>query len=868
MIEISAVRRKIVVQLINFGAPKNEQFKGNQLITCIVRKRIYYICCMSVLLISKMALGQEKRLTGKVIDGESYETLPMVNVYFKGTTVGTMTDINGQFTLTNFPDKDTLIFSSVGFIQWELLVKDLKSPCEIRLKPEQINIGEVSVRPDDSRIRWIIKQVVDHKEENNPDKHHKLFYEKYTKWEYRINNVDSALMYSKPFKEHVSLFKKGPDGRPFLPIYLSEQIVHNEYQTEPLKQKSTVVADNTSGLGMLGDMEVGGYATGLDMPYNFYNNYLKIFEESFVSPAASNGWFYYKYYLEDSVVIDDVKHFKVLFTPKRKHDKVFRGHMLIESKHFSLVNVDAVLSSKSNVNFLKDMQVSIGYQMLDGRWPFYKDQNVKAWFDYLPFEIPGQKKKKNRMELAFKQYTSFSDVEVNPKEEITLSTRSVNYESLKMLGAYDRDSTYWGKARHMPLTHADLAIYARLDSINEIPVINTFDRLARMMMTGYYDVGKVELGPFMNYVQANKIEGWRFFLGGRTSKEISDKWMVWGGLGYGTRTEQVYGSLGGGYKIPSTKRKVFKLFYDDHYVRMGENRKILYLYENMLSPSENNLVSAFFTRDTFDELHRQKNVNFSYENEWRTGFSTTFNLEYRKQFSPEYYPFLYNGKPVDHISVYEAGLDMRFSFKEKIIDDEFMRLYLSTDYPIIHFSAIAGRATFENQEHNYYKLHSTIKHRVNMGQTWFRYAVEGGMILGKVPFTLLEMPRGNETYGYFSYDFNMIDYLEFAHDRYAHLYLDYHLNGFVFNRMPLLKSLGLREVFSAKAMVGSLSDKQYETISMPASVRSLDGPYLEVGAGLENILRMFRIEGIWRVKPKSITGAPNFGVRVKFELKL
>ena len=140
--------------------------------------------------------------------------------------------------------------------------------------------------------------------------------------------------------------------------------------------------------------------------------------------------------------------------------------------------------------------------------------------------------------------------------------------------------------------------------------------------------------------------------------------------------------------------------------------------------------------------------------------------------------------------------------------------------------------------------------------------------MGKLPYTMLEIPRGNETYGYYRYDFNLINYLEFIHDQYVHTYADYHLNGFFFNRLPLLKRLGFREVVSAKAMIGSLNEKQLGGIDMPAGARSANGTYLEVGAGVENVLRFFRVEGIWRVAPKSIQGAPDFGIRILFEVKL
>ena len=66
------------------------------------------------------------------------------------------------------------------------------------------------------------------------------------------------------------------------------------------------------------------------------------------------------------------------------------------------------------------------------------------------------------------------------------------------------------------------------------------------------------------------------------------------------------------------------------------------------------------------------------------------------------------------------------------------------------------------------KIGATIKHRFALGPTDVKYALESGVTFGKLPYTLLEIPRGNETYGLFNYDFNMINYLEFVHDKYSY----------------------------------------------------------------------------------------------------
>ena len=83
-----------------------------------------------------------------------------------------------------------------------------------------------------------------------------------------------------------------------------------------------------------------------------------------------------------------------------------------------------------------------------------------------------------------------------------------------------------------------------------------------------------------------------------------------------------------------------KISYDDKIVRSGENEKILFLYENALSPTENNLISQIFKRDELDELFREQKMAASYEYEWHPGLMNKISANYIRHFSPEFYPFL------------------------------------------------------------------------------------------------------------------------------------------------------------------------------------------------------------------------------------
>lgn len=85
--------------------------------------------------------NQQNAITGKVTD--SYGSpLPGVTVIVKGTTNGTVTDIDGNYTFSNLPENPTLLFSFIGMKTFEIIVAG-KSILNIAMKEDTININEV-----------------------------------------------------------------------------------------------------------------------------------------------------------------------------------------------------------------------------------------------------------------------------------------------------------------------------------------------------------------------------------------------------------------------------------------------------------------------------------------------------------------------------------------------------------------------------------------------------------------------------------------------------------------------------------------------------------------------------------------------------
>ncbi|MDW7690894.1 SusC/RagA family TonB-linked outer membrane protein [Flammeovirgaceae bacterium SG7u.111] len=86
---------------------------------------------------------EQTTVSGKVTSGEDTEPLPGVSILIKGTSIGTTTDIDGNFTLS-IPTDATLVFSYIGFIPQEVVV-GTQSTINIVLEPDLEQLEEVVV---------------------------------------------------------------------------------------------------------------------------------------------------------------------------------------------------------------------------------------------------------------------------------------------------------------------------------------------------------------------------------------------------------------------------------------------------------------------------------------------------------------------------------------------------------------------------------------------------------------------------------------------------------------------------------------------------------------------------------------------------
>jgi hypothetical protein len=148
--------------------------------------------------------------------------------------------------------------------------------------------------------------------------------------------------------------------------------------------------------------------------------------------------------------------------------------------------------------------------------------------------------------------------------------------------------------------------------------------------------------------------------------------------------------------------------------------------------------------------------------------------------------------------------------------------------------------------------------------------LQAGKIFGKVPFLLSEIHDGNQTYTFSNSAFNVMNDYEFYSDQYLQWNFTHHFDGFFLNRIPGIRKLKLREVIHTRGVWGNVSqqnrafNQQNDSFIKPLGKT----PYIEVGFGLENILKFIRWDVMWRVthrdNPKAYKWMMTFGFNFNF----
>ncbi|MCB2194453.1 MAG: DUF5686 and carboxypeptidase regulatory-like domain-containing protein [Bacteroidetes bacterium] len=794
------------------------------------------------------SLAQITKVRGSVFDSETNEPVPFANITFKNSSIGTITNMDGEYFLETRENYDSLVVSFVGYKpQTKRLNKYNYQELNFKLEPNVYALEEIVVLPTENPAHPILRNIIANKKKHNPTKFDYFSYQLYNKIELDVNNVDEEFKQNRLFRDFQFIFDyvdtSTVTGKPYLPIFITETISDYYYTKNPDKEREVITASKISGFE---NASLSQFTGKMYQDINIYENYVSVFEPGFVSPIADFGLLFYKYYLIDSAYIGNKWCYQISFVPKRTQERTFRGDFWVNDTSFAIVKIQMRMAKEVNINYINDFVAEYEYTPVDDSLWFLK--NEKMFFD---FNISDKS-----TGFFGRKTTAYSNINLRtppPADILDLKEDVIVDED-----AIKTDMEFWDKNRPMELTPKEKNIYSMVDSIQQVPVYTTIEKIVSMLVMYHYEIGLFQIGPYYKLYSFNEIEGNRFRFGGETSRNFSTDIQINAHVAYGDLDNRFKYGLGYIYLFDKNPRVSLEMQYKHDIQQLGQSPNAL---------TEDNFFTSILRRNPNYKLTMVDDFSTTFEKEWFQGLITKFTYNYRNIESTQYIPFQKATSTdtlnFNSITTSEVTLNARYAKNEKFVRGSFNRLSLGTHSPVFTLNLTAGLKDIFSSEYEYYTINLSIEDKVPMGLFGYtRFIVDGGKLFGEVPYPLLKLHEGNETYALDKYAFNMMNYYEFASDEYVGLFVEHHFQGLFLNKIPLMRKLKWREVVSAKGVIGNLSDKHQSIMDFPDGLYELNDPYAEASIGIENILKLIRIDAMWRLTHLQHDNIQKFGLRV------
>lgn len=780
---------------------------------------IYILLALAVYVSPLYAV--ETIIVGEVVNETTGEAIPNVNIHFRGTKIGTSSDENGSYILrVDMTGKAQLVFSAVGYYTQRFEIEPgALAGLQVAMREKTAMLTEIVVAPNENPALELLRQVRAHRPDNDRTMHPEQSFVAQREQTLYVSHIQKRHLRRALWSSLQSGMIAQEDSTYILPLYREtqsfmlsgqEMTPANDQRTQALILSST---DYSSLLGGEGNL-------------NFYANSVSLMGHAFLSPLASSGNLYYRYYLveEDTISSEPSPFVRIDFRTRNAFYATFNGQMVIDTTTFALRSISAYVPAEVAVNYVNTLHVS---QTLaeDGS---IADEHVSAILD-----------------IAIKSEQAGT---VFPTLLLTTSLHNPSAEQSYSESGPTAERSYSESASIAERSYNDSAFNA-LDSL---PIIRAAKWIATIATTGYIPTGTpVDIGHIEEILQVNQHEGVHIGLPFRTNEKFSKVVSLEASVGYGFRDRSPKGMGRISINLPTPRKNTLQLEYNDRYVWSEVDD-----FDRMLRENSMGWGNFDFTAYAFEALHRdtlcvntairQRQIQFHWFADW------TPNLETHAYVRAGWQPGAISRQPSaispSTVSYQSLSLIARMSWGERKYDGYFMRRYAySSKYPVLYLGLEAGHWSISDQPsaassqiYCHLRLMLTQHANLGMGGT-LTYALQAGAIFGQVPQTMLWQASANQGFAYDPYRFTLLYGNQLLADKYVTLQTEWNGQGILFNLIPGVRWLHLRELVEAKIAYGYLSPQP--------SVAGSQLLYSEIGIGIGNILRVADLYSVWSLSP-------------------
>ena len=854
----------------------------------ILRKAAYALFLLLAGTNFLLAQNTTVRISGSVCDVYG-NPLPYTTIRIENTANGCTTDNNGKFSFNAHIEGATLIVSSIGYEDFKLkMTSATKFPLNVILQPTVYDLQEVTIKP--GKEKYVKKgnpavelanEIISRRTKDNPFSNDYVSRDRYETFVVALDNFTEE-------KQQKNLFRKFPflmdyvdtslvSGKPILNVSTRELAATDYYQRKPSRQKQKVYGRNWIGIeDFLPDEEVRTAVEATLRDVDLFNEKVIILRQEFVSPFADYATSYYKYYLLDTIMVDGESCIDLAFVPNNLQSFGFTGHLYIteDSTHF-VKWIQMSVPYDINLNFVEYMNLEQKFSRDSEHPRLLTYESITAELKLYDF-IDGVY---GRREVFYSGYKFNDDVDREPfthQEHVIESPDATTHDDL-----------FW--AQYRSINENNASAKGRSSNVNEmiarlrqVPVYYWTEQFINLLFSGYIPVKEEKtpfyIGPVNTTVSYNSLEKFRFKIGGMTTAYLNPHLFGTGYLIYGTDDKRFkyFGRFEYSFKPKREQWNEFPVHslrfqYENDIYQYGQQ----YIYTN----KDNFLLSIKRLPDY--TIGYVRNTELSYIQERHSGITFTGVVRNRVNEASKYITMEKNdgSGPVKEVTQNELQISLRYAPNEKHIQHKWNRVSKTPEQPVFNLTHTMAFKTLGSDysiQHTEFSYHQRL---MSAPIGYFDVTLKAGKIWGQAPYPLLIMPNANLSYTYRKETFETLTPMEFIMDQHLTWDVVYYMNGLIFNRTPLIKYLGLREVLYCRGTWGSLSDCNNPAIDdsgniffYPANLYKATGttmkePFVELGAGVENIFKMMSISWFRRMTYRDTPDVDKWGLRIAVHLQ-
>ncbi len=824
------------------------------------------------------------RISGNVKDSDG-EALPYTTVRLINTTIGCTTDNNGNFSFMGPVNNQTLMISSVGYDDFVLeLSSSMRFPLKVVLNATSYGLSEVEIEPErevykkkDNPAVELAKTLIDNKKKDNPYNNDFVSKNRYEKFVIALDNFTEEKQKQFLFRKF-DFLKEYVDtslisGKPILNVSSRELVATDYFQKKPSKEKQLVSGRKWVGIDdFMPDEEIRAAVEATLVDIDLFNEKVIILRNEFVSPLADIAPSYYKYYLMDTLVVDDEECVDFVFVPFNTESFGFTGHFYVttDSTHF-IKWVQMSIPYDINLNFVE-------YLNLEQRFTRTAEHPRLLLFESITTElklydfIDGIY---GRREVTYSDYKFNDDVDqavFDRPEKVIEDDNSTN-----------RDEEFWVEHRDSTMSVQQRSVQDMLTRLRDIPVYYWTEQGISLLFSGYMPIKKERTpfyyGPVNTTISYNELEGIRLRTGGMTTAYLNPHLFGRFYVVYGTRDQRwkYMGRLEYSFKPKKENWNEFpihslRLHYENDIVQYGQT----YLYTN----KDNMFLSLKRLPD--NKIGYIKLGEFTYSNEFHNGFSYSAVLRNRINESSR---FIKLEKDVSdgtvtfdkQIMQTEFVINLRYAPNEKFVQNKWDRNSMLPEHPVFTLSHSMAFKDVLGSNYTIQKTDASYRQRHWISPFgYFDVLLKGEKIWNQAPYPLLIIPNANISYTLRKESYELMTPMEFILDSQAAWDITYYLNGWLLNRTPLIKKLKWREVVTCRGLWGTTLDYNNPNIDNSGNIykypdkaiaTEMTEPYVELGFGIENILKFGRIDYFRRLTYRDTPGVSTEGVRISVHIQ-